>query len=108
MRKANLTTKDLLNAKGCSTSLQKIIGETITVTGLATDTTTDNETGKEVQVSYLATVGGVYGAVSATVYNSVDMLIDSIEDGEIQLPLDIMVKGNTSNGGRTFLTISII
>ena len=109
MTKFGMTTKDLMNAKGGSTSLQKMVDKVITVTGMATDVTTDSETGKEINVSYLASADGtVYGAVSGTVNNSVEMIINALEEGDLTVPMDIRVNGNTSNGGRTFLTITIL
>ena len=109
MSKFGMTVKDLMNAKGGSTSLQKMVDKVITVTGMATDVTTDSETGKEINVSYLASADGtVYGAVSGTVNNSVEMIINALEEGDLTVPMDIRVNGNTSNGGRTFLTITIL
>lgn len=51
IKTANLTAKDLFNASSSSMSLEKATD--ITVTGVATDTVIDTETGEEKEVAYL-------------------------------------------------------
>ena len=108
MIKVGMTTKDLLNAKGGSNSLQAIKEQVIKVTGIATDLTT-NEDGKEVQVAYFATQDGdIFGSISATVISSAEFIIDAITDNELTFPIDIRVNGRTSKGGREFLTLTVM
>lgn len=99
---ANLTAKDLFNASSSSMSLEKATD--ITVTGVATDTVIDTETGEEKEVAYLFTTEGVYGSVSATVLSTVNKLVDLVDELGT---LEIEVKHKESKSGRTFLSLYI-
>lgn len=99
---ANLTAKDLFNASSSSMSLEK--ANDLTVTGVATDTVIDTETGEEKEVAYLFTTEGVYGSVSSNVLSMASKLIELIDELGA---LDIEVLHRESKSGRTFLSLYI-
>lgn len=99
---ANLTAKDLFNASSSSISLENATD--ITVTGVATDTVIDMETGEEKEVAYLFTTEGVYGSVSSTVLSTISKLVELVDElGE----LEIEVQHRESKSGRIFLSLFI-
>ena len=108
MKMAGMKRKDLINAQTGSIKLQSMKDKVITVTGLAVGQAIDNETGELKPVGYLATPEGVFGTVSATVIPAIENIIDAVDDGDITLPCEIKVHGRTSNGGREFLTVSVM
>ena len=108
MKMAGMQRKDLINAQTGSIKLQSMKEKVITVTGLAVGQAIDNETGELKPVGYLATSDGVYGTVSATVIPAIENIIDAVDDGDISFPCEIKVHGRTSNGGREFLTLSVM
>lgn len=102
IKTANLTAKDLFNASSSSISLEKATD--ITVTGVATDTVIDMETGEEKEVAYLFTTEGVYGSVSSTVLSNISKLVELVDElGE----LEIEVQHRESKSGRIFLSLFI-
>lgn len=102
IKTTNLTTKDLFNASSSSLSLEKATD--LTVTGVATDTVIDTETGEEKEVAYLFTTEGVYGSVSATVLSTISKLAELIDELGEQ---EIEVLHRESKSGRTFLSLYI-
>ena len=108
MKTAGMTKKDLINAQTGSLKLQAMKEKVLHATGLAIGQATDNETGEQKNVGYIATNDGVYGTISATVIPAIDAVIDAVADGEITLPCDIKVIERKSNAGREFLTVSLV
>ena len=102
IKTANITAKDLFNASSSSMSLEKATD--LTVTGVATDTVLDTETGEEKEVAYLFTTEGVYGSVSATVISTVNKLVDLVDELGT---LEVEVLHRESKSGRTFLSLYI-
>lgn len=102
IKTANLTAKDLFNASSSSMSLEKATD--LTVTGVATDTVIDTETGEEKEVAYLFASDGVYGSVSATVLSTISKLAELIDELGEQ---EIEVMHRESKSGRTFLSLYI-
>lgn len=100
---AQLTKKELFNAKNSGTPIEK--GMEITVVGVGTFDDKDKD-GHDVKVSVLVGDDGtVYTTISATVSNSIDMLSEIIdEDGNAK----VRVNQSTSNNGREFYQLQII
>ena len=100
---AQLTKKELFNAKNSGTSIEKDM--TIDVVGVGTFDDKDKD-GHDVKVSVLvAKDGTVYTTISATVSNSIDMLGEIIdEEGSVT----VKVNQSKSNNGREFYQLQII
>lgn len=100
----NIGKKDLINASN-SRPLKEMAGKSIVVTGCATMEDTDKETGEVKSVCYFKTNSGeCFTSISDTIGESMDMLIDFInEEGEQTIDIHM----NKSNSGRDFLTMTI-
>lgn len=94
---------DLFNAKNAGTPIEK--GMVITVTAVGSFPDKDKD-GHDVNVSVLKCEdGAVYTTISATVYNSIDMLDDILADNG---KAKVKVNQGTSNNGREFFQLQII
>lgn len=103
---ANVTKLDILNAES-SQSFKAAVGENIEITGAALIEEPDRETGEAKKYAYLfAADGAVYGGNSATVYRSVEGLIDLMHDDEKARFAFTVVSAPTASG-REFLSLRI-
>lgn len=102
----NFTRKMAINI-GTSIALQDKVGQKInSIVAAAVVTGIDRETGEEKQVSVLVDAGGMfYSAISATVLEQMDDIIELIDDGE---DFDVIVVSRTSKGGRDFITLNVV
>lgn len=98
-----MTKKELFNAKNNGQKIEDGLHIQCVSAGTFEDKDKD---GNPVTVTALADKSGqIYTSISATVADSVDMLIDILEeDGEVE----IVVHKNVSNGGREFFQLSVI
>lgn len=94
---------DLFNAKNAGTPIEK--GMVITVVAVGSFPDKDKD-GHDVNVSVLKCEdGSVYTTISATVFNSIDMLDDILADNG---KAKVKVNQGTSNNGREFFQLQII
>lgn len=102
----NFTRKMAINI-GTSIALQDKAGQKITdIAAAAVVTDIDRETGEEKQVAILVDGGGMsYSAISATVLQQMDDIIELIDDGE---DFDVIVVSRKSKGGRDFITLNVV
>ena len=105
-----ITKVDLLNAKSVSLALQDNCGSELTIRAFAISTTKDAETGEPKEVAYLfAEDGAVYGAISATILETVSDIIEFANEGEINLPLIVRAESRKNKAGsRDFISLRII
>lgn len=112
MREIKLSTKnfsrrDIINSRA-GKPLQDFDGskkiEHVTAAAIAKDT--DEETGEIRDVGIIKTADAeYYTTISATVLDSMDAVVEIIDDeGEIDLRID----KRKSNGGRDFLTLIVL
>lgn len=105
---ANMTTKDMINARTASVQL-KAAPEHFKATGLAISQDLDKETGEMREVGYIAADNGdVYGTISNTALCTIDEIIKAVEEGEIELPCELGVRLRKSNAGREFITLTLL
>lgn len=102
----NFTRKMAINI-GTSIALQDKAGQKITgIVAGAVVTDIDRETGEEKQVAVLVDASGMsYSAISATVLQQMDDIIELIDDGE---DFDVIVVSRKSKGGRDFITLNVV
>lgn len=94
---------DLFNAKNAGTPIEK--GMVIIVVAVGSFPDKDKD-GHDVNVSVLKCEdGSVYTTISATVFNSIDMLDDILADNG---KAKVKVNQGTSNNGREFFQLQII
>ena len=105
--KVNVTVKDVINARTASVKLQTA-PETFSVRAIAIMNDKDKSTGEERPVGYLfAEDGTVYGTVSATAIDTINAVAESVNAGDLELPLIFKVSLRTSAAGRQFIALSI-
>lgn len=105
--RVGMTTKDILNAQSSSVQL-KSAPSRFRASGFAIAEDIDNETGEVRNVGYVVSEDGtVYGTISATAIKAIRPIIQAVNDGEFELPVEIGVAMRKSNAGRDFLTISV-
>lgn len=98
-----LSKKELFNAKSSSNPIKA--GMEIDVKNVGSYPDHDKD-GNDVNVSVLVdTAGTVYSCISATVYDSLDLLEDYIADEGHAI---VRVKESTSNNGRKFYQLELI
>lgn len=98
-----LTKKELYNAKNNGVKISN--GMEIEVIGVGTFPDTDSD-GNAVNVTALKTESGeIYTTISATVYNSVEMLSEILEE---EKKVVICVHEKESKAGRKFLQLEIL
>ena len=98
-----LSKKELFNAKSCSNPIKA--GMEIDVKNVGSYPDHDKD-GNDVNVSVLVdTAGTVYSCISATVYDSLDLLADYIADEDHAV---VRVNESTSNNGRNFYQLELI
>ena len=98
-----MTKVELFNAKSCGQKLEK--GMKITVKSVGSFDDTDKD-GNAVKASALvADDGTVYTAISATIYNSLEMLDDILAE---QGTVTVEVISSESNSGREFKQLKIV
>lgn len=98
-----LTKKELYNAKNNGVKLEN--GMEIEIIGVGTFPDTDKN-GNAVNVTALKSkTGEMYTTISATVYDSVEMLSEILEEDK---ELVICVHEKESNNGRKFLQLEIM
>lgn len=98
-----LSKKELFNAKSSSSAIKPNMEIDVKNVGSYSDTDKD---GNPVNVSVLVDVNGVvYSCISATVFQSLDLLDDFIADDGHAV---VRVKESTSNNGRKFYQLQII
>ena len=109
----NFTKKDEINSMS-STPLQKVSGNTATVTGCAITERPDEATGEPKKVGILVTEEfGTLSTISGTAIKSLDMIIDYMTDmttdaeGEA-VTVQVNIRSAKSNSGRDFLTLEIV
>ena len=98
-----LTKKELFNAKNAGVKIENGISFNIAKVGSFPDV---DKNGNDVNVSCLMTTDGtIYTTISATIYNSLELLKEVIEEtGSVT----VQVNENTSNAGRSFFQLQII
>ena len=98
-----MTKKDLFNAKNSAYKMEKDLMITVVDCDSFKDVTKD---GIEVDVSVLKSeTGEMYSSISKTVYQSLSMLKEILEeDGKV----DVMVRESKSANGRDFLHLEIV
>lgn len=107
IKTANMSTKDMINARTASVQL-KAAPERFTVTGLAISQDVDKETGEMREVGYIAADNDtVYGTISNTALQTIEEIINAVENEEISLPCEIGVGLRKSNAGREFITLTL-
>lgn len=107
MKSINMNAKSIINAKSSSVQL-KAAPPRFQAVGFAIATDTDKETGEVREVGYIvAEDGTVYGTISATAINTIDNIIDAINDNSFGTPVEIGVALRKSNAGREFITVSV-
>lgn len=107
MKSINMNAKSIINAKSSSVQL-KAAPPRFQAVGFAIATDTDKETGEVREVGYIvAEDGTVYGTISATAINTIDNIIDAIDDNSFGTPVEIGVALRKSNAGREFITVSV-
>lgn len=98
-----LSKKELFNAKSSSNPIKAEMEIDVKNVGAYPDTDKD---GNPVNVSVLVDVKGtVYSCISATVYDSLDLLADYIADEGHAI---VRVKESTSNNNRKFYQLELI
>lgn len=98
-----LTKKELYNAKNNGVKL--VDGMEIEIVGVGTFPDTDKD-GNAVNVTALKSkTGEMYTTISATVFNSVEMLSEILEEDK---ELVICVHEKESSSGRKFLQLEIM
>lgn len=111
IKNINFTAKDKVNAQGSAASLKDYAGQTIHVIGAAIDTATDVETGEVKNVAYIVADNNgsrtVISTISATAMDCINAIIDYMTE-ENATSVDAVVNSRKSNGGRDFLTVSIL
>lgn len=97
-----MTKKDLFNAKNSARKMEKDLMITVVDCDSFKDVTKD---GVEVDVSVLKSESGeMFSSISKTVYNSLAMLKEILEeDGKV----DVYVRESKSANGRDFLHLEI-
>ena len=107
LNSVNVTKLDIINAES-SQSFKKAVGQpAIAIKGAALIEEPDRETGEEKKFAYIfAEDGAVYGGNSATIYRSVENLIELIEDDETKHYGFTVASAPTANG-REFLSLRI-
>ena len=107
----NFTAKDKVNALAGAASLKEFSAKTIRVVGAALDNATDVETGEVKTVAYLvADTNGerrIISTISGTACESVSAIIDYMTEETLDA-VDISVNARKSNGGREFLTLTVV
>lgn len=107
----NFTKKDEINSMS-STPLQKVAGNTATVTGCAITERADETTGEAKKVGIVVTEEfGTLSTISGTALKSLDMIIDYMQelaDSGDDTPVVVNIKASKSNSGRDFLTLEIV
>ena len=107
----NFTAKDKVNALAGAVSLKEFAGQTMHVVGAALDNSTDVETGEVKTVAYLVTMNDnkrvIVSTISGTACESVDAIIDYMTDEHLDA-VDVAVNARKSNGGREFLTLTVV
>ena len=99
---ANLTKKELFNARNNGVSIAN--GLEIEVVGVGTFPDTDKD-GNAVNVTALKTASGeIYTTISATIFDCVDMLDEIIAEEKKAI---IVVHEKESKNGRKFLQLEI-
>ena len=102
----NVTKLDILNAEA-SQSFKALVDSKAVVKGAALIEEPSRETGEAVKYAYIfAEDGNVYGGNSATIYRSVDGLIDLMSDDPDAKYSISVVSAPTANG-REFLSLRI-
>ena len=102
----NVTKLDIINAES-SQSFKAIVGKKIPIVGAALIEDADRETGEARNFAYIfAGDGAVYGGNSATIYRSVESLIDLMnDDAEARYAFEVVSAPTAS--GREFLSLRI-
>ena len=107
----NFTAKDKVNALAGASSLKDFAGKTMHVVGAAIDDVTDIETGEVKTVGYMAVEENgtrcIVSTISGTAIESIGCIIGYMED-EKAAAVDITVNSRKSNGGRDFLTLTLL
>ena len=107
----NFTAKDKVNALAGAASLKEFSAKTIHVVGAALGNATDVETGEVKTVAYLvADTNGerrIISTISGTACESVSAIIDYMTEENLPA-VDISVNARKSNGGREFLTLTVV
>jgi hypothetical protein len=101
----NFSKKDEINSVS-ATPLQKVKGNTLTVTGAAITTRIDEDTKEERQVALLATDEGTFTSISATAIKGLDLIIDYMTEEESSV--QVKVNSSRSNAGREFITLELV
>lgn len=98
-----MTKRELFNAKNNGKKIENGITFDVVKVGSFPDTDKD---GNNVNVSCLMTPDGeIFTSISATIYDSLDMLYDIISD---EGKVTVKVNENTSNNGRKFYQLQIL
>lgn len=99
---ANLTKKELFNARNNGVAISN--GLEIEIVGVGTFPDTDKD-GNAVNVTALKTASGeIYTTISATIFDCVDMLDEIISEEKKAI---IVVHEKVSKSGRNFLQLEI-
>lgn len=102
----NVSKLDIINAES-SQSFKKAVGAEIVINGAALIAEPDRETGEEKRYAYIfADDGAVYGGNSATIYRSVENLIDLMAEDDKTKYSFTVASAPTANG-REFLSLRI-
>ncbi len=105
LKSYNFSKKDEINSVS-ATPLQKVKGNTLTVTGAAITTRIDEDTKEERQVALLATNEGTFTSISATAIKGLDLIIDYMTEEESSVK--VKVNSSKSNAGREFITLELV
>lgn len=102
----NFTKKDEINSRN-SLALQDLPdGQLLTINKAAVINRVDAETGENKEVSILVTEEGeVYSAISATVCDVMDDIIELMEEEPI---VNLRLNKRKSKAGREFLSLTIL
>lgn len=107
IKTSNFTKRDIINSRN-SFALQDLDnGTEIVVAKAGIITRPDMETGEPKEVSVLIIEDGtVYSAISATVCDTMEDIVDLIEDE--QAPVTIRLNKRKSKAGREFLSLTVL
>ena len=100
------TEIDMINTS-VSESLKEAQTDVLQICGVAIGKDVDVEKGEIIDVAYIKNVDGViYGTVSPTVTQSLEIIADMLEAGKAELYNAIIVR-RTAKSGREFLSIRV-
>lgn len=102
----NITAKDLFNITGGST-LDKLNGQTLNITGVAIGKDVSVDTGELIPIGIMKLEDGkIVTTVSDVAIKSLDNLVDYMTDENLEM-VSVTVSKKESNSGRQFIVLEI-